>query len=74
MPPEHRARPPTDLARRLRLAIPAARTIRDVAADAQISEAMMYRYLQGTPIPSDRLQALAAACGVSIAWLFGEAD
>lgn len=62
------------LAVRLRQAIKSAGGTRRCAQRIGISEASLYRYYAGTPIPSDKLVAIANTLNVSIGWLFGETD
>lgn len=57
---------------RLKQAVVAAGGTRRIALATGVSEAMLYRYYLGKPVPSDRLMRLARACHVSVAWLFGE--
>ncbi len=60
------------LAQRLKHAVVKAGGTRAVSRKTGISEAMLYRYYQGQPVPSDKLMVLAAACAVTPSWFFHE--
>jgi transcriptional regulator with XRE-family HTH domain len=58
------------LAKRLKQAVMKAGGTRAVSRKTGISEAMLYRYYQGQPVPSDKLMLLAEACAVTASWFF----
>lgn len=64
--------PDADTGTRLRTAMRQAGGLAAVAQKSGISRAQLTRYLNGTPIPSDRLTELAPVLGVSPAWLLGD--
>jgi transcriptional regulator with XRE-family HTH domain len=58
------------LAQRLKHAVVKAGGTRAISRKTGISEAMLYRYYQGQPVPSDKLITLAATCNVTPDWFF----
>jgi SAM-dependent methyltransferase len=70
--PDHLPPPanPSTLAQRLLWGAEYLGGKRALAAAAEISEAQLYRYLEGAAaIPHDKLEALATACGADPAWV-----